>query len=353
MNPESRFRAWMIGLLSLTAACFAYFLVADIQMPVSPEARLTYRVTQVAAEVNGRVVDVRVGNNQHVERGDVLFVVDPESYRNAVRDAELLVEQGAQDNARLDSTIVSMAADVSRARAQLEDAERDLARYRDLLDSRYIARATYDQAMARRDVARAQLHAARGALDAARIQRGGRGEDSLRLRRARSTLATARLNLERSRVVALESGVVSNMRLEVGTYAQASQPKLALVSQTPDVHADFREKSLLKVRPGTAAEIAFDALPGQVFAAKVASLDAGVARGQIDPDGRLASPDLSDRWVRDAERVRVNLQFLDPPPSPLIAGARATVQLHPNPRGIRRLLGQAQIRLISLLHYVY
>lgn len=353
MNPESRFRAWMFGLLSLTAACFAYFLVADIQMPVSPEARLTYRVTQVASEVNGRVVDVRVGNNQRVARGDILFVVDPASYRNAVRDAELLVEQGAQDNAQLDSTIVSMAADVSRAQAQLEDADRDLARYRDLLDARYIARATYDQAMARRDVARAQLRAARGALDAARIQRGNRGDDSLRLRRARNTLATARLNLERSSVVALESGIVSNMRLEVGAYAQASQPKLALVSETPDVHADFREKSLLKVRPGTVAEVVFDALPGRVFAARVVSLDAGISRGQIDPDGRLASPDLSDRWVRDAERVRVNLQLLDSPPRPLVAGARATVQLHPNPQGIRHWLGQAQIRLIGLLHYVY
>lgn len=353
MNPESRFRAWMIGLLSLTAACFAYFLVADIHMPVSPEARLTYRVTQVASEVSGRVVDVRIGNNQHVRRGDILFVVDPESYRNAVRDAELLVEQGAQDNAQLDSTILAMAADVDRAQAQLEDAERDLARYRDLLDSRYIARATYDQATARRDVAHAQLQAARGALAAIRVQRGDRGDDSLRLRRARNTLATARLNLERSSVVALETGIVSNMRLEVGAYAQASQPKLALVSETPDIHADFREKSLLKVRPGTTAEVAFDALPGQVFAASVTSVDAGIARGQIDPDGRLASPDLSDRWVRDAERVRVNLQLLDPPPQPLMAGARATVQLHPSPRGVRHLLGKAQIRLISLLHYVY
>lgn len=353
MNPESGFRAWMIGLLSLMAASFTYFLVADIQMPVSPEARLTYRVTQVASEVSGRVIDVRVSNNQRVQRGDVLFVVDPESYQNAVRDAELLVEQGAQDNAQLDSAIVSMAAEVSRAQAQLEDTERELARYRDLLDSRYIARATYDQAMARRDVARAQLQAARGALDATRVQRGSRGDGSLRLRRALNTLATARLNLERSSIVALEPGVVSNMRLEAGAYAQASVPKLALVSETPDVYADFREKSLMKVAQGTAAEIAFDALPGQVFAAKVTSLDAGIARGQIDPDGKLASPDLSDRWVRDAERVRVNLQLLDSPPHHLIAGARATVQLHPNPHGIRHRLGQAQIRVISLLHYVY
>src|SRR5690606_33093959 len=98
---------------------------------------------------------------------------------------------------------------------------------------------------------------------------------------------------------------------------------------------------------------AFDALPGQVFAATVSSLDAGIDRGQIDPDGRLASPDLSDRWVRDAERVRVNLQLRDLPSHPLIAGARATVQLHPTPRGLRHRLGQLQIRLISLLHYVY
>jgi multidrug resistance efflux pump len=353
MGPDASFRAWMTGSLLFAALAFAYFLVADIHMPVSPEARLTYHVTQVAPEVGGRIVGVRVRNNQRVRRGDVLFLVDPDSYRTAVRDAVLQVEQAMQDNAQLDATIVASAAELRRAQAQLDDAGRELARFRRLAGQRYVARAALDQAQARHDVALAQRQAARAALESARVQRGSAGDRSLRLRSARNALARAQLDLRRSRVVALEPGIVSNVRLEPGAYAQPGTPRLALVSTTPNLHADFREKALLHVHRGTRAEVAFDALPGRVFAAEVASLDAGVARGQIDPDDRLAAPEQDDRWVRDAERVRVNLHLLEAPPRLLMTGARATVQLHPRTGGLRHWLGQVQIRLISAAHYVY
>lgn len=353
MSPELRFRTWMFGLSAIAALSFVYYLIADIHMPVSPEARLTYRVTQVAPDVSGRVVEVRVQNNQHVDRGDVLFLIDPDTYRTAARDAELQVEQAFQDNAQLEATISSASADVRRAQTQKDDAERELLRYLGLAKDNYVSRSALDQIRTRRDVAFAQLQVSRAALHSARVQRGAAGDRSLRLRRARNSLTNAQLNLQRSQVVALEPGIISNMRLEAGAYAQAGAPKLALVSTVPSVHADFREKALLHVGRATLAEVAFDALPGRVFAAEVTSLDAGVARGQIDADGRLAAPEQNDRWVRDAERVRVNLRLLETPPRLLMTGARATVQLHPRKTGFRHALGQLQIRLISLFHYVY
>ncbi|GAA5073828.1 HlyD family secretion protein [Lysobacter panacisoli] len=353
MSTDARFRAWMFGSLGLIGLCFVYYLVADIHMPVSPEARLTYHVTQVAPDVSGRVVDVFVRNNQQVEKGQLLFRIDPDTYQTAVRDAELLVEQAIQDNAQLDASIAAATAEVARMRAQVADAERELRRLQGLVGEKYVSRSALDQAQARHDVAQAALQSARAALNAVRVQRGSDGDSSLRLRRARNTLANAQLNLHRSDVVAAAPGIVSNMRLVVGAYAQAGAPKLALISTAPNLQADFREKALLHVVRGTRAQVAFDALPGRLFEAEVTSLDAGVVHGQIDPDGRLAAPDQNDRWVRDAERVRVNLHLLDPPPRPLMTGARATVQLHPQAQGFRRWLGNVQIRLITLLHYVY
>src|SRR5690606_40245390 len=58
---------------------------------------------------------------------------------------------------------------------------------------------------------------------------------------------------------------------------------------------------------GDTAAVVFDALPGQIFDARVTSLDAGTSQGQLLPDGSLASPESSDRWVRDAQRQRVHL----------------------------------------------
>lgn len=353
MSPDARFRAWMFGSLALTGLSFVYYLVADVHMPVSPEARLTYHVTQVAPEVSGRVVDVLVRNNQQVVRGQPLFRIDPDTYRTAVHDAELLVEQAMQDNSQLDANIASAMAEVRRMQAQVDDAERELRRFRELVGERYVSRSALDQAQAKRDVSHAALQSARATLNAVRVQRGNDGDRSLRLRRARNALANAQLNLRRTSVVAQAPGTVSNMRLQAGAYAQAGAPKLVLISRMPNLQADFREKALMNVARGTRAEVAFDALPGRLFEAEVTSLDAGVLEGQIDADGRLAAPTRSDRWVRDAERVRVNLHLLEAPPRPLMTGARATVQLHPQPDGLRRWLGNVQIRLITLLHYVY
>lgn len=353
MSPDTRFRAWMFGSLAVIGLSFVYYLVADIHMPVSPEARLTYHVTQVAPEVSGRVVDVSVANNQEVAKGQLLFRIDPDTYRTAVRDAELQVEQAAQDNSQLDATIAAATAEIRRVQAQVDDAERELKRFQELVGERYVSRSDLDQAQARRDVGLAALQSARAALNSARVQRGSDGDRSLRLRRARNALANAQLNLTRSEVVAIAPGIVSNMRLVPGAYAQAGAPKLVLISTEPNLQADFREKALLRVARGTRAQVAFDALPGRLFDAEVTSLDAGVASGQIDADGRLAAPTQSDRWVRDAERVRVNLRLLEAPPRQLMTGARATVQLHPQANGLRRFLGSIQIRLITLLHYVY
>jgi len=122
MNPEKRFRLWMSTCLATAVAAFAYFLIADIHMPISADARLIYRVTQVSPEVNGRVVRVAVANNQRVQRGDLLFEIDPLVYRNAVQNAELQLEQAVQSNAELDAAIASAASQVNRAQAQYQDA---------------------------------------------------------------------------------------------------------------------------------------------------------------------------------------------------------------------------------------
>ena len=353
MNPEKRFRLWMSTCLATAVGAFAYFLIADIHMPISADARLIYRVTQVSPEVNGRVVRVAVANNQRVQRGDLLFEIDPLVYRNAVQNAELQLEQAVQSNAELDAAIASAASQVNRAQAQYQDAEREHGRFRLLSKEGFVSRAALDKAEAQSVTASAELEAARAALQAAKVRRGSAGEQSLRLRLAHNALANSRIDLTRSKVTALEPGVVSNLQLEAGTYAQAGVPRLALVSTSPQLHADFREKSLRGVAAGTLAEVAFDALPGLVFKSEVTSLEPGIADGHIVADGRLASPDHSDRWLRDAERVRVNLRLLQSPPVQLMSGARATVQLHTGTGGVRLWLGHAQIQFVSYLHYVY
>jgi multidrug resistance efflux pump len=56
--------------------------------PWTRDARVTVDVVTIAPDVSGYVDEVKVRNNQFVQKGDILFVIDKDRYRFALADAE-------------------------------------------------------------------------------------------------------------------------------------------------------------------------------------------------------------------------------------------------------------------------
>ena len=351
MTPDQQFKRWIKWSILCFILVFGYFLLADIKMPLTPQAMATRVVTRMAPQVSGKVVEVAVANNQHVKQGDLLFVLDPAPFELAVEQARLALAQAEQQNRQLDATLNATAADYSSLQTQTAQKQREAERIDALYRRHMVSEQQKDDADSAARTARANLLASQARMEQARVNRGLAGDDNLLLRQARNRLAQAELNLTYSQVHASQDGIITNLQLKPGSVAAAGAPLLALVSEQVDVIADFREKSLRHVNTDTQALIAFDGEPGRLYLARVSSLDAGVSAGQFDANGQLANPIESDRWVRDAQRLRLHLA-LEQSPAHLPAGARATVQLIPdNP--LTSLLAHGQIRLLSLLHYIY
>lgn len=110
-----------------------------------------------------------------------------------------------------------------------------------------------------------------------------------------------------------------------------------------DIVADFREKSLRHTHQGTDAAVVFDAFPGHVFRAHVTSSDAGIWRSQEAVSGQLSEPETYNRWVRDAQRMRVHVTLDESLPKSLPTGARATVQLYNSEGPFARFFSGMQI----------
>lgn len=354
MTPDQIFKRWVQGALAVFVIAFGYFIFADIWMPLSTQARLMHPVVAVAPDVSGQVTQVLVQNNQPVKAGDTLFTLDQRAYVLAVDKAELALEAAKQENVQLDAAIAAARAGVAAYLASADELELEVKRLRQLIGSKSVSQQLLDQTQANYTGALAQLEAAKAQVNELVVRRGETGEGNLLLRQAANALANAQLNLQYTEARAKVDGVISNLQLVAGNYATAGKAVAALVAAQADIVADFREKSLMKVSVGTKASIIFDSLPGQVFAATVVSVDAGIKDGQLPADGSLANPENSDRWVRDAQYLRLHLglngseQVLAALPS----GARATVQLYPSD-GPARWLGQMQARFVSLLHYIY
>ncbi|MBB3140709.1 HlyD family secretion protein [Halomonas organivorans] len=353
MSPDQSFARWVRVALVVFCVLFVYFVVADTYMPMTPQARVLRPVVRVAPEVSGRVGAVAVTNNQRVKRGDVLFSLDREPFDLALREARLAREGVERDNALIEADLAGARADLEAARASAEELAGERRRAESLLARQGISRQRVDSIVAQERQARASVDAALARVRQLEVKLGDRGDGNLQLRQANNAIEQAQLDLAHTLVRAERDGVVTNLQLREGDYASRGQPALALVGERLDLVADLREKSLRHVREGESARVVFDALPGRVFEARVASRDAGVRAGQLAADGQLADIPTTDRWVRDAQRVRLHLEVQDPPASLPVSGARATVQLLPEANPLGALFGGLQIRLMSWLHYVY
>tara|TARA_R110001592_G_scaffold199588_2_gene448121 strand:- start:228 stop:1298 length:1071 start_codon:yes stop_codon:yes gene_type:complete len=352
MTPDQQFARLVKVAIFGFVMIFSYFLLADNIIPLTPQAMATRVVTKVTPQISGKIKTIAVTNNQTVAKGDVLFQIDPAPYELAVAQSQLALEQANQDNAELDASLSAAKADVNASKTTAHQKRSEAKRLDALFASHGVSRQQKDQADSDADAAEANLLATTARLKKLKISRGSYGEKNLKLRQAQNHLAQAKLDLSYTQIHADQDGIVTNLQLEVGSFATIGQPLLALVSQKIDIIADFREKNLRNVSVDSTALVTFDGEPGQLYQATVSGVDAGVSAGQFDANGRLAEPQESTRWVRDAQRLRLHLTLDDVAINHLPAGARATVQLLPD-NSIFGLFAKGQIKMISLLHYIY
>jgi len=353
MTPDQKFARYvkisLVGFILL----FAYFVVADMYLPVTPQARVYHPVVQVTPQVSGRINQVLVNNNQAVNKGERLFLIEAAPFQLAVEQAQLAFADAQLQNQRLDSSVKAIEAQLAAGNAKLHEQTLLFDRSESLLKKRSISEQEYETISANFQSSKANVAAIEAQLTEAKLARGQLGDDNLALRHARNQLAQAELNLSYSTVTADTDGKVANLQVSTGTFASKGQPLLAIVANKADLVADFREKSLANFALGSRAKVTFDALPGQVFDANIGSFEAGVSDGQLSANGLLSSTENSNRWVRDAQRQRIHINLEQPQLlSKLPSGARATVQLLPEST-IGQWCASAQIRLISLLHFIY
>jgi RND family efflux transporter MFP subunit len=263
--------------------------------PWTRDGRIRADIVQVSPDINALVTEVRVKNDQIVQAGDTLFVLDQPRYELALRQAD---------------------AAVTSAEVALAQARRENARNKGLTD--LVTSEQVEEGQSKVDQLAAQLNAARVASD------------------------LARLNLERTTVRAPVNGVVTNVELQPGDYASAGHQVLALVA-TDTLHVDgyFEETKLPRIRVGDRAVVRIMGIatprPGQVV-----SIAAGIEdRERAASSSDLANVNPSFSWVRLAQRIPVRVK-LDPPPGDvrLIAGRTAAVSILEPPG--RALEGQSR-----------
>ena len=218
MTPDETFSRYVRLSLIGFVFVFIYYLIADIYLPVTPQARVYHPVVQISPQINGRVVKVLVSNNQKVKAGDVLFSIDQGPYTLALEQAELMLDDAKLQNKRLDTNVKAIEANTSAAKAKQHEQKLLKNRGEQLYQNNSISEQALESIRANFEASRANEAALTAQLAEAVLARGESGEHNLAIRHAANKLAQAELNLSYTQVRSLSDGVVTNLQLLEGAY---------------------------------------------------------------------------------------------------------------------------------------
>jgi len=280
---------------------------------------------EVSSQIAGRVLQVRVNDNQDVQVGELLVEVDPADYQSSFDQALAVRAQADAQLAEAEAQLAVYAAQEEVAQANLgtaeansTDANRDLARYRSLqaINPGAVSAQQLDSAVKAADTAAAQLTAAKKSVAAAQAQEGYARSQGVAARAgigsAAAQLREAQLMLSRASVVARVSGRIARKTVSPGNYVTAGAPLMVIVPREVYLTADFKETQLNHMRPGQPVKIKVDAYPDLKLTGRVDSVEA--ATGQTF--SLIPAENATGNWVKIVQRVAVKIVFDSLPDDP-------------------------------------
>ena len=244
---------------------------------------------QIAAEVGGRIVELRVEEGDRVKAGDVIATLDTKDTElqmeraraeRAAASAQLrLLEAGArsEDVRQAEAQVDAVTSEIAAIDVEIRNAQVDFDRFEALLSANAGSQKQRDDAKARVDLARERkrsaeerVRVARASLE--RVRAGARREelDNARARVAAvdAQIAVLEKSLRDAAVVAPVTGVVTQKLLDAGELVPPRAP-LVIVTDLDHAWANLfvPEPVVPRLALGQAATIRTDAgttVPGKV-----------------------------------------------------------------------------------------
>ena len=237
----------------------------------------------VSSQIDGRIVEVLVGDNQRVQAGDVLVRLDDADARAhlAQAEAQLSSAMAAVENvdartAQEGAQIQARAAGVAQAQAQADLARAEADRYGRLASQGWVSDQRVQSEQAGAAQARAVVAEAQAGLEAERRSAAtltsSRSQAEAQVQLAQAAVDQARIDLERTVIRAPSAGVVGARQVRVGQYVRPGGQMMSLVPLGETfVVANFKETQVGRLRLGQTVEITADAFPGQSLVGRIDS----------------------------------------------------------------------------------
>ncbi|KRR22583.1 biotin/lipoyl-binding protein [Bradyrhizobium retamae] len=269
--------AMALVAILISIATWQHYVTA----PWTRNGSVRVQVANVAPQIEGKIVELRVADNQFVHKGDVLYVIDPFDFEVAVRIGKAVVDQRAAD---------------------LEVKQAEFNRRKHLSD---LATTPEEQ-----QIFAGNAKQAKAAYAAAAHQ-----------------LAQAELNLKRTNVVSPVDGYVTNLLLRVGDYAVTGVSNVSIIDSSSFwIDGYFEETKMARVCVGDRVEAQLIGYSRPILGhVRTVTRGVSVSNAAAGTQG-LPTVDPIYTWVRLAQRVPVRVAIDTVPQGVLlVSGMTATV----------------------------
>ena len=274
----------VLTLLVVAFACVVVWRMTMYYMfaPWTRDGHIRADIVQIAPDVSGLIKQVEVRDNQPVTRDQVLFVIDQERFKLALRQAQ---------------------ATLADRKETLAQAQRESRRNKGL--GNLVAREQLEESQSREMRAQAALTEAQVAVD------------------------SAQLNLDRTVVRSPVDGYVNDRAPRVNEFVTAGRPVLSIVDSS-SFHIDgyFEETKLDGIHVGQRVDIRVIGDNARLRG-HVESIVAGIEdRDRSSGQNLLPNVNPAFSWVRLAQRIPVRIVVDEVPEDfRMIAGRTATVSI--------------------------
>ena len=244
----------------------------SLQASVSASGQVN-PVTQVSVgtQVSGQIKELYVDFNSEVKAGQLIALIDPETFEYRVRSAQADVDSARALVLTAQANVASSRAQVSRAKLDLTEAQRDAERQQMLVDKQFVAQSVSDKAKALVSASSESVKVAEAqmAVTAAQVKSA-----EATVAQRESSLAQARIDLTRTKITSPVNGIVIKRSIEKGqtVAASLSSPELFVIAQNlqdMQVDASIDESDVGRIRTGQKATFTVDAFAGQTFEGEV------------------------------------------------------------------------------------
>jgi RND family efflux transporter MFP subunit len=254
-----------------------------VTSPWTRDGMVRVQVANVAPQISGQIVEVRTYDNQHVQKGDILYVIEKFDFEVAVVNAK--------------ATILNKEADLEVKKAQ---------------NARRAALTTLSTSIEEKQVFDGNAKMAEAALAS-----------------AKAGLAQAEINLQRTEVRSPVDGYVTNLLMRVGDSARAGTPNLSVIDEHSHwIDAYFEETKLASIHVGDAVEATLLGFEAPI-SGRIESITGGISAANAASSTQgLPNVDPIFTWVRLAQRIPVRIRIEQVPPDvPLVAGMTCSVSV--------------------------